>query len=280
MAHEVTLKGGFRPRTPGRAVLGAKGPAHERRALGPQRALKAGGCRLITLRRAVERHHDRRGKREAWFTFHAGDRPDSLGDSLGSLELFSEGRLPPGARAPRYPLRDAEIVTYVREGTLAYEDSKGRSVVICAGEFQRMTPGRGIRCNETNPSRTDSAHVFQIGLRPAQGGFEPGHEQKRFSAAERRGTLCLVASPDSHKGSLRVHQDARVYSALLDPGQHLVHELASGRRAWLHVVSGDLILGEVVVGAGDGAGITDERAVSLTAQEPSEILLVDLGGTA
>ncbi|HEX6272594.1 MAG TPA: pirin family protein [Polyangiaceae bacterium] len=243
---------------------------------GPQRACKYGGCRLIAIRRAHERHHDRRGKREAWFTFHAGDRADSLGDNLGSLELFSEGRLPPGTRVPRYPLRDAEIVTYVREGALAYEDSKGRSVVLCAGEFQRMTPGRGIRCNETNASRTDWAHVFQVGLRPSQGAFEPGHEQKRFSAAERRGVLCLVASPDSRKGSLGVHQDARIYSALLDPGQHLVHELAEERQAWLHVVAGDVSLGDFVLSAGDGAGITAERAVSITAQESSEILLVDL----
>ena len=165
----------------------------------------------------------------------------------------------------------------MREGALAYEDSKGRSVVICAGEFQRMTPGRGIRCSETNASRTDWAHVFQIGLQPSQGGFEPGHEQKRFSAAERRGTLCLVASPDARKGSLRVHQDVRVYSTLLDPGQHVVHELSDGRRAWLHVVDGDITLGDVVLGSGDGAGITRERAVSITAQERSEILLVDLG---
>ena len=186
--------------------------------------------RLITLRRANERHHDLRGKREAWFTFHAGDRADLLADSLGSLELFSEGRLPPGTRVPRYPRRDAEIVTYVREGALAYEDSKGRSVVIHAGEFQRMTPGRGIRCNETNASRTDWAHVFQIGLCPSQAGFEPSHEQKRFSAAERRGVLCVVASPDARRGSLRVHQDARMYSALLDPGQHLVHELSPGKK--------------------------------------------------
>ena len=166
----------------------------------------------------------------------------------------------------------------MREGALAYEDSKGRTATIYAGEFQRMTPGRGIRCSETNASRTDWAHVFQIGFYPLQRDFEPGHEQKRFSAAERRGVLCVVASPDSRKGSLRVLQDARTYSALLDPGQHVVHELSQGRTAWLHVVNGEVTLGEVVLTAGDGASITAERAVSITAQEESEVLLVDLGG--
>jgi len=235
-------------------------------------------CRLITLRRANERHHDRRGKRQAWFTFNAGDRADPLGQGLGSLEILSEGRLPPGANVPRYPRRDGEVVTYVREGTLAYEDSSGRSGVICAGEFQRTTPGRGIRRTETNASRTDWAHVFQIGVYPSQVGFEPGHEQKRFSSAERRGMFCVVASPDGRRGSLRIHQDASMHSALLDQGQHLVHELAPGRSAWLHVVEGEVTLGEVVLTTGDGASITAERAVSITAQEESEVLLVDLRG--
>jgi redox-sensitive bicupin YhaK (pirin superfamily) len=88
--------------------------------------------------------------------------------------------------------------------------------------------------------------------------------------------LCVVASPDARSGSLRVHQDARMYSALLDPGQHLVHELAQGRSAWLHVVHGEVTQGEVVLTTGDGAGIVNERAVSITAQEQSEILLIDL----
>ena len=165
----------------------------------------------------------------------------------------------------------------MREGALAYDDSSGRSGVIQAGEFQRTTAGRGSHHSETNASRTDWAQVFQICLRPAQAGLVPGLEQKRFSAAERRGGLCLVASSDARRGSLRIHQDALLYSAMLGPGKHVVHELREGRSAWLHLVEGEVTLGDVVLSSGDGAGLTAERAVSLTAREETEILLVDLG---
>jgi hypothetical protein len=231
---------------------------------------------MITLRRANERHHDRRRKQEVWHTFHP-DRADALAGGFGALEVLDEDRLPPGAGVPRHPHLDAEIVTYVREGALAHEDSMGRSGIVQAGEFQRMTAGRGIRHSETNASRTDWAHVFQIWLRPSEAGLEPGHEQKRFSAAERRGGLCVVASPDARRGSLRIHQDALVYSAMLDPGQHVIHELPQGRSAWLHLVQGEVTLGDTVLTTGDGAGVTAEPAVSLTAREETEILLVDLG---
>ena len=68
-----------------------------------------------------------------------------------------------------------------------------------------------------------------------------------------------------------------MYSAMLDPGQHVVHELSQGRRAWLHLVQGEVTIGDLVLTTGDGAGITAERAVSFTAREETEILLLDLG---
>jgi redox-sensitive bicupin YhaK (pirin superfamily) len=78
---------------------------------------------MITLRRAGERHHDRRRKREVWLTFDAQDRADPLADGFGALEVLDEDRLSPGADLPRRPHREAEIITYVRGGALAYDDS-------------------------------------------------------------------------------------------------------------------------------------------------------------
>lgn len=232
---------------------------------------------MITLRRAKERHHDSRRKHEVWLTFDAKDRTDPLADGFGALQILDEDRLSPGADLSRRPDRDAEIVTYVCGGALAYDDSMGRPGVIQAGEFRRTTAGRGRRQHETNASRNDSARVFQIRFRPAQAGVDPGHEQKRFSTADRRGELCVVASPDGRRGSLRIHQDALLYSAMLGRGKHVVHELREGRSAWIHLVEGEVTLGDLVLSSGDGAGLTAERAVSLTAREETEILLIDLG---
>ncbi|HTE55961.1 MAG TPA: pirin family protein [Kofleriaceae bacterium] len=226
--------------------------------------------------RAAQRRHDRRRKRDAWLTFEPRVGADPCA-GFGALELLDEDRLQPGASIARRPRQAAEIITYVREGALAYEDSTGRSGVIHAGEFQRLTAGPAMRHSETNASRTEPAHIFQIWVRPSGAELEPGREQKRFSAADRRGGLCVIASPDARRGSLRIGQDALVYSAMLDPGQHVVHALSQGRGAWLHLVHGEVSLGDVVLTTGDGAGITADRAVSLTAREQSEILLFDLG---
>lgn len=232
---------------------------------------------MITLRRSAERSHVRHRAQEGWVTYFARSHPDGRAGGFGPLELLKEDRIPPGARVPLHPPYDAEVVTYVFEGALAQDDSNGRSSVIDAGEFQRASAAQGVRHRERNGSRKDWAHVFQIWLRPWAAGPDSGAEKKRFCAAERRGVLCVVASPDGRNGSLCIHQDALIHSALLFPGQHVVHELSPKRSVWLQVVRGEAVLGDVILARGDGAGIWAERAVSLTAREETEMLLIDLG---
>jgi redox-sensitive bicupin YhaK (pirin superfamily) len=105
---------------------------------------------------------------------------------------------------------------------------------------------------------------------------EPSFERKHYPFSDRRGNLRLIASPDGSAASLRLQQDVRIYSSVLDPGRHMVHELRPGRGGWLQVVAGRVLLVDQSLEAGDGASLDDEPAVSFTAQVASEILLFDL----
>jgi redox-sensitive bicupin YhaK (pirin superfamily) len=233
---------------------------------------------MITLRKNTERRHINNGKHDSWLTFYHQVSPHSPSDAFGVLTAFNEIRLPPGGVSAPHPTKEAEILTYAYQGTLAQEDSTGDSGVVHAGEFQRMTLG-GIRHKESNPSLTDWARVCRIYLRPSEIGLACAHEQKRFPGAQRHNVLCVVASPDGRKGSLRILQDAVVYSSIIDPGHHLIHELLPGRSAWVHVIDGEATLHDIILTQGDGAGVTIEPSVSVTAQENTEMLLVDLGPT-
>jgi redox-sensitive bicupin YhaK (pirin superfamily) len=226
---------------------------------------------MTLLRRASARQHERHQHQEVWRTGFP------QGSGFGALESLHEVRLSPGMRVALPAYGEAEVFTYLREGRLSFGDGAGRRGILQAGECRRMTAPRAARPTETNASRSACAHFFEIRLRPPQADLAPGYEQKRFSTAERRGALRVLASPQACHGSLLVHLDVFVFSALLDPGQHVVHALAAQRTAWLHVVRGEVTLGDLAMSTGDGAGITDGPAVAFTACAETEVLLIDLG---
>jgi redox-sensitive bicupin YhaK (pirin superfamily) len=140
-----------------------------------------------------------------------------------------------------------------------------------------MAIGGGVRHKETNASRTEWAHIFRISLSPLEVGSNGAREQMHVAAAQRHNVLRIVTSPDGRQGSLHTQQDALIYSSLIDPGHHLIHELLPGRNAWLHVICGEAASHDIILTQGDGVGVTNERSVSLTAREKCEILLVDVG---
>ena len=234
---------------------------------------------MIDIRRSVERNYVQQDNCEIWRTIFPKDISNPFTDSFGVLTVFNEIRLSPGGGTLPEICDEAEVVTYVCKGALAYNNSNRSSGVIHTGEFQYITTGKKNRRKEKNASQTDSMHIFRLLLHPSQVGLDPAHEQKRFTAAQRRNLLCVIASEDGRKGSLRIHQDALIHSGILDPGYHLIHELLPGRSAWLHVIYGEVKLDDIIMITGDGAGFTKEPLVSLTANENTEILLVDLGQT-
>ncbi|HEY6080926.1 MAG TPA: pirin family protein [Polyangiaceae bacterium] len=230
---------------------------------------------MLTPHRTAQRSDGGRGQHEAWLTFSAQAGNDPTLEGFGGLAVLDEFRLPPGGTISGHSLREAELITYVFEGTLAYQDSLGRAGAMQAGEFRRISVGRGVRSSETNSSRTDWTRLFRVGL-GSSAGLQCDPEQKRFSVAQRRDGLCLIASATARAGSLRIRDDALLYSALLGQGQHLVHQLSPGRHAWLHVVSGEVALRDLVLTSGDAVGISAEHAVSFTARTEAEVLLADV----
>lgn len=223
---------------------------------------------MIKLQRSTDRRYVRSGSQEMWMTFdHTGFR---------ALDVLNEVRLLPGAKSRFQSDGDQESVTYVREGRLVARHRPNRDEYLGPGYCQRANAHPLMITGAPDESPFQGAHLFVSSMIPRQPEGEPSCERKHYPYSDRRGILRLIASPDGCDGSLRLQQDVRIYSSVLDRGRHVVHELRSGRGVWLHVVTGRIRLVDQGLETGDGASLDDESAVSFTAEKASEILLFDL----
>jgi redox-sensitive bicupin YhaK (pirin superfamily) len=189
---------------------------------------------------------------------------------------MNDDRIAGGGGFPTHPHRDMEIVTYVLDGELAHKDSMGNGSVIKPGDVQYMSAGTGVAHSEFNASDKTPVHMYQIWMFPDKTGYTPTYDQKHFSAAEKRGKLRLVVSPDGRDGSVKIRQGNELYAAVLAPGETVKHALQPERHAYVQVARGSVTLNGDKLAAGDGAAISQEKALELTGVEDAEVLLFDL----
>ena len=231
---------------------------------------------MIIKRPADERGQTQTGWLDSRHTFSFNRYYDPRWSGFRHLLVINEDFVAPSGGFGAHPHSDMEILTYIVSGSLQHGDSMGNSSVIRPGEIQRMSAGTGVIHSEFNPSSEEPVHLLQIWITPEREGGEPGYEQREFAEQERRGRLRLIASPGGGEGSVKVRQDASVYSGILAAGEEIAHELRPGRNAWVQVVKGSLKVNGTELKAGDGAAVSGEERLSIRPDEPSELLLFDL----
>ena len=232
---------------------------------------------MIKLRKHHERGHADHGWLKTYHTFSFASYHDPEYMGFRSLRVMNEDRVAAGQGFGTHAHENMEIVSYVLEGALAHKDSLGNGEILKPGEFQRISAGTGITHSEFNPSKDEISHFYQIWLLPKSKGIEPGYEQKQFDDSEITNSLRIVASHDGRDGSLSIHQDAIIYLSKLESGNSLNYDIPPARHAWLQVLRGSVTLNETAMDTSDGAAISNETELSITATDDSEIMLFNLG---
>jgi redox-sensitive bicupin YhaK (pirin superfamily) len=222
------------------------------------------------------------------FSFDRYYDPKNMG--WGTLRVFNDDRLVPGAAWPMHPHRDIEGITYVAEGVFEHADSRGNGGILLPGSVQRATLGSGMEHSERNHSQTEPMRFIQMWIMPSKRGLPPSVEQRSFSPEERRNRFrpVLVPAPGfggkdapADANAVIVHQDAAVYAALIDPGHTISHGFRPGFGGYFFVVHGDAQLstdGEGgVVDEGGAAKIVGVGEITVRAGERgAEDLLVEV----
>jgi redox-sensitive bicupin YhaK (pirin superfamily) len=222
---------------------------------------------------------------------------------FGNLRVINEDRIAPGSGFGTHGHRDMEIISYVLSGALAHKDDSsapkapaalapqanasvsGRPgdrratagpQVILPGDVQRMSAGRGVMHSEFNHAPSETTHFLQIWIEPRQRGIAPGYEQKHFDSADKRGQLRLIASEDGRAGSVTMNADAALYAGLFDGDESATLALDTKRKAYVHLVRGQLAVNGVALCGGDAALLSGEAMLRLDSGHDAEVLVFDL----
>lgn len=233
---------------------------------------------MITIRPSEERGHANHGWLDTHYSFSFSDYYDPRHMGFRDLRVINEDRISAGRGFGKHPHRDMEILTYVVNGELTHHDSMGRSATLKGNDVQRMSAGTGVMHSEANQSK-QPVHLLQIWILPEANGLKPSYEDRTFTPEEKRNRLRLIASRDGRDNSSTINQDASVYASILEAGKSVALDLEPGRHAWVQLISGELEVNGSTLAKGDGAAITGETKLQISAtgdEGDAEFLLFDL----
>ena len=196
--------------------------------------------------------------------------------SWGQLRVWNDDSIAARSGFPPHPHRDMKIITYMRSDAITHEDNMGNRGRTEAGDVQVMSAGTGIAHSEMNEEDVAS-QIFQIWIMPNEQGLPPAWGTKPFPKGERSGSFVTLASGlPGDTEALAIRANARLVAATLKAGQSTEYQIAPGRKVYLVPASGQIEINGVVAAAGDGVAISDESLLKVSAQQDSEIVLVDV----
>jgi redox-sensitive bicupin YhaK (pirin superfamily) len=193
---------------------------------------------------------------------------------FGSLRVFNDDTLSPGAVWPLHPHENIEVVTYCAGGEFRHADQRGKGGVLKKGWVQHTTVGSGMYHSELNNLPDEPMRFIQMWFFPWEQDLEPSVEQKAVAREERLNRFLPLVS-NEHEGALPIQADAQVHSCFLQTGKSVHFQIDRGYGVYLYVLEGGAIQigGHRVplLGAAQGQ---EEPAISVEAEADAELLLV------
>ncbi|OBI82477.1 pirin-like bicupin family protein [Mycobacterium sp. E740] len=224
----------------------------------------------------IRRADDRARTRIAWldshhsFSFGSHYEPDNTHHGL--LLVNNDDIVAPAAGFDTHPHRDMEIVTWVLSGSLAHQDSTGRSGVIYPGLAQRMSAGKGVLHSERNESDSEPVRFVQMWVVPDESGIEPDYQQHDVDLGA---GLTPIASGRGDAAITIHNRSAALHGARMQAGDSI--ELPSAPYLHLFVARGEVTLeGAGALFEGDAVRFTGSSGQRLTATAPAEVLVWEM----
>ena len=223
------------------------------------------------LHHSENRGHVKAGWLDTKHSFSFGSWYDPKYMGVGSLRVINDDTIAAHNGFGTHPHDNMEILTCVLQGTISHKDSMGNERHIRAGEWQLMSAGTGVQHSEMNNGDIP-VHMLQIWILPNEQNAEPNYQQVERDPKQQPNQWHVIAGPNDD-ALMHIRQNAEVKTAYLQK-DHVLDVKATQKFNYVHVISGEIKIGEQIVKAGD-AFLFDEDS-TLTALSDSQFIWFDL----
>lgn len=223
------------------------------------------------LHRSEDRGHVKIGWLDTKHSFSFGNwyNPKYMG--VSALRVINDDRIAAHNGFGTHPHDNMEILTCVLSGTISHRDSMGNERHITAGEWQLMSAGTGVQHSEIN-NGDEEVHMLQIWIQPNVRDAEPTYQQIQRDPNTAPNQWHLIVGPNDN-APMHIRQQAEVKAAVLETG-HRLEVTATQAVNYVHVIRGEITIGEQTVKAGDALLFADNAVIE--AKEDSQFIWFDL----
>lgn len=208
--------------------------------------------------------------------FSFGDYYDPENMHFGTLRVFNDDTLSPGAVWPLHYHSKNEVVTYCVEGEFRHADQTGKGGILKKGWVQHTTIGTGMYHSEINNNPNESMRFVQMWFFPEQFGLKPAVEQKKVDKLERTNKLFPLVS-NEHPDALPIRSEAIVLSLFLEANHNIKVELQKNWGIYLYVLEGGPVLvNNYLVRTLGAAKLQKEDQIIITAKSEAELLVINV----
>jgi redox-sensitive bicupin YhaK (pirin superfamily) len=210
-------------------------------------------------------------------TFSFGNYYNPERVNFGVLRVLNDDFVAAGQGFGTHPHNDMEIVSIPLIGALAHKDSTGIEEVIVPNEIQVMSAGTGILHSEYNHSKDKETNFLQLWIFTDKKGHKPRYNQKYFNPEERKNKFQFIVTPEKRDDNLWLNQDAYLSLTDLEKNKSLEYKIHSkGNGVYLFLIEGNISVGDESLSKRDGIGIWSTDEFSITAEENSRVLLIEV----
>lgn len=194
--------------------------------------------------------------------------------AFGPLAIIDHAVMKKGLTIKMHEHVNDEILSYIGSGITHHKDSAGFEAPIARGKLMMMNAGAGFWHEEK--VKEDEVEMLQIFVRPNETDLTP-EIQFHDKPVDNRNWY-VMAGPEGSDAPLYVRQNVYILDAHPIAGEVLETPVYEGFTPFLYVMSGEIAMGDFMIGKQEAITDLENPLPSLTANEDSTIVLffVDL----